>query len=340
MKVLGLGLPQSAELDSHEFVNSNLANATPFGYDVIIVDGHQSLYQGSLNTTAAGQRWNDAISKWSGGKRTIIVMMYQLTSSYLTWISNDIEFTKVTLAIEEAGWGNFLGNVTSSDPVVKKFLNDNKSEFSVSMYLKVNDSLKSITVNSGVDNSLLTSFTYEKDDLKVVFIPYLNPANLSKLINAYQSPSSVWSIEEATELQRNISDTDAQINALDKERDELYEKLNKVNSEVTSVIESDIYLGRAISHFDAARFSEHPNPESYYGAIEAVENAFASEREMREVLNLSKNYVGKVTQRANSFRHEAKDGQGPTPLSAEEVTDFNERLNHIISSYIDYLMNK
>lgn len=41
--------------------------------------------------------------------------------------------------------------------------------------------------------------------------------------------------------------------------------------------------------------------------------------------------------RANEFRHEAKSGVPPAPLTPEEVTDLSERVNKVISSYIQHL---
>lgn len=263
-----------------------------------------------------------------------------MTHSSLQWLPVEpvdrITFQK----LESAGNSKYLGNILSTDPSIRRFLTENKDNFLINTHLNYDSDDERLTVNSSVDSSILTSFNYTLDDLEVIFIPQTALLNLQTLLNALDTPANAWGISDADELVDKMTLIDEQINQLNLERDGIYEELNLINTKISDTISSDVYLTRAISHYDATKSAEQPSPESYYGAVEAIENAFKSEREMREELGLAKNYVDKVMRRANDFRHESKNGQSPTPLSSEEVQDLNQRVNHIVSSYIHYLLEK
>jgi hypothetical protein len=339
MKVLSLSAGTNSG-DAHQFTHSTLKDATPFGYDLIVVNPHniQGLY-GSNNRGSVQARWRNAIKKWSSGKRKIIIYMDALETEGLMWLPLNQDALNTFAGLEAVGSSNYLGNVTSIEPVLRHFLTQNKQHFTINTYLKYDDPNQNITVHSGVDETLVTSFTYKDDFIELIFIPRLPLANLVGLINTLDQPASSWGVSSADEINQQISDIDAQINELYSSRDTLNEELGRLNASISTTIESDVYLTRAISHYDASKSTENPSPESYYGAIEAIENAFDSERDMREKLDLSKAYIDKVMRRANEFRHEAKSGQPATPLTAEEIADLSERVNKVISSYIQYLLN-
>lgn len=340
MKVLSLnaGTDNSSV---HQLINSNLESTTPFGYDLIVVNpsSRAGLY-GTNQRELIQRRWSNAIKKWSSGKRKIIIFMDSLETEDLMWLPLNQDALNTFAGLEAVGSSDYLGNITSVDPVLRHFITQNKQHFTINTYLKYDTPNPNIIVHSGVDETLVTSFTYKDDFIELIFIPRLSMASLIGLINTLDQPASSWGITSADEINKQISIIDSQINDLYSSRDILNEELNRLNVNISNTIESDVYLTRAISHYDASKSTENPSPESYYGAIEAIENAFDSERDMRDKLDLTKAYVDKVMRRANEFRHEAKSGQPPTPLTTEEVTDLSERVNKVISSYIQYLLNR
>jgi len=265
--------------------------------------------------------------------------MNALETEDLMWLPLNQAALDTFAGLEAVGSSDYLGNVTSVDPVLRHFITQNKQHFTINTYLRYDIPNPNIIVHSGVDESLVTSFTYKDNSIELIFIPKLPLTNLIGLINTLNQPASSWGISSADEINRRISDIDGQINDLYSSRDALNEELGRLNNSISTTIESDVYLTRAIGHYDASKSTENPSPESFYGAIEAIENAFDSERDMREKLDLTKSYVDKVMRRANEFRHETKSGQAPTPLTTEEVTDLSERVNKVISSYIQYLLN-
>lgn len=312
----------------------------PFGYDLVVVNpaDRHGMYGPTGNQSLLGSRWSNALSKWANGKRRVLILMNNLTYAELAWLPIDANTMMALAQLESAGQGNFLGNVTSVEPLIRRFLTDNKQAFTVNTYLRYDTPDPYITVNSSVDSTLLTSFTYKKDGLEIIFIPFLDPSHLSTLFASLDTPANAWGLPAAQNLVNELSGIDEAINQLHAKRDSLYQELNELNAGISKVIESDVYLTRAIGHYDATKASENPSPEGYYGAIEAIEKAFSSERAMQEELELSKSYVDKVMRRANEFRHEAKSGQAPTALTNEEISDFNVRVNKVISSYINYLL--
>jgi hypothetical protein len=340
MKVLSIAAGGGQGLD-HEVTNSNLESSTPFGYDLIVVNpaNSGSMY-GTNSRGGVDKRWKNAIAKWVNTKRKIIVLMYGLDHSALSWLPID-ETSRITLmGLEPAGNSDYLGNIVSAEPFIRRFLTENKQHFSINTYLRYDVPNPNIAINSCVDATLATSFTYRKNDLEILFVPWVAMTSLNSIFSSLDTPANAWGITAADELVAKISKIDDEINVLHTQRDALYKELADLNADISSVIGTDVYLSRAIGHYDAAKGSENPTPENYYGAVEAIENAFSSEREMREGLGLSKAYVDKVMRRANDFRHEAKSGQAPTPLTTDEISDFSERVNKIISSYIQYILNK
>lgn len=339
MKILSLRAAAPTDT-SHQFTSSDLHGSTPFGYDLLLVNpsSSQHLY-GSNSHATINSRWQDAIAKWSNGKRKVIIFMDRVDSNTLHWLPIDQD-TRTTLAgLQSVGVSDYIGNISSTDPILRHFITEHKPHFIVNTYLKYEATNPHITVHSGVDESLVTSFTYKKDLVEIVFLPTLPMANLIGYINTLDQPANSWGVASAEEINSKISAIDGQINELFTSRDELNRELSSLNDSISSTIESDIYLTRAIGHYDATKSTEHPSPESFYGAVEAIENAFNSEREMREKLGLTKAYIDKVMRRANEFRHEAKNGQPPTPLTAEEVSDLSSRVSKVISAYIQYLLN-
>lgn len=340
MKVLSIAGGTGGD-PGHEVVNSNLELSTPFGYDLIVVNpGNSSSMYGTNSHGRVDTRWKNAITKWANTKRKIIVLMHRLDHSALNWLPID-QMSRIALkSLEAVGNSDYLGNVISTEPPIRRFLSENKQHFQIDTYLRYDAPDPNITINSCVDSTLATSFTYRKNNVEIIFVPLIAMANLNSIFSSLDTPANAWGITAADELVAKISNIDGEVNELHARRDALYKELGDVNSSISNIIEGDVYLARAIGHYDAAKGSENPTPESYYGAVEAIENAFSSEREMREGLGLSKIYVDKVMRRANDFRHEAKSGQAPTPLTADEVSDFNQRVNKIISSYIQYILNK
>lgn len=325
----------------HEIVSSSLEQSTPFGYDLIVVcAGSKPNIYGTHSYGVIDRRWKNAITKWANPKRKIIVLMHKLDRSVLDWLPIDDKGQMTLMGLELAGNSNYLGNITSTDPVIRRFLTDNRQSFNVDTYLRYDTPNPNITINSCVDMTLITSFTYKEGKLEIIFVPLIAMSNLNNIFSSLDTPANAWGIGAADELVAQISEIDSEINALHVKRDDVYEQLGNLNAAISGVIDGDVYLSRAIGHYDAAKGSEDPTPESYYGAIEAIENAFSSEREMREELGLSKGYIDKVMRRANDFRHEAKNGQAPNPLTDDEIADFNQRTNSIISSYIQYILDK
>jgi len=326
----------------HNFKQTTLNDSTPFGYDLVIVNtaSAMAMYGISQGHTEINRRWKNFITKWSDGNRKIIILGDNLDINALQWLPIGLSAMNSLGHLESAGNGTFLGNIISTDPFLRRFLTENKDSFRVNRYLRCeNLENTNITPNSGVDASLLTSFTYKKDGLEIIFLPPIPMQNLLSIFSSLDTPANAWGITAADELTSSISTIDGKINTLHARRDALYEELNTLNARIAETIGGDVYLSRAISHYDATRASENPSPESYYGAVEAIENAFSSEREMRDELGLTKAYVDKVMRRANEFRHEAKSGAAPTPLTDDEISDLNERVNKIISCYIQYLLS-
>lgn len=339
MKVLSIaaGAPPAT---SHSVSQSNLHNSTPFGYDAIIADtaSTHAMY-GTNSPNSVDARWKNAIAKWANGRRKIIVLMRSMNLSSLNWLPID-QSARITLSkLESAGTGNYLGDVTSADSLLRHFLLENKDDFHITTYLRHDDEDETISVNSNVDSTLITSFTYKKDKVEIIFIPYLPPQNLDRLFTSLNQPANAWGIEEAENIKKELATIDTEIDALYSKRDALNQQLIDINQKINSTINSDLYLTRAIGHFDATKSTDNPSPESYYGAVEAIEKAFESERQMRETLGLTKGYIDKVMRRANEFRHEAKSGQPPAQLTTDEINDFNERVNVVISKYIQHILN-
>lgn len=340
MKVLSIN-SESYVSPNHEVINSSLYSSTPFGYDVIVVNpSNSSAMYGANSTQLLNTRWKNSLEKWSDGKRKIIIFLDGASYHSLLWLPIPPVNLVTFQSLESAGNSNYLGNILSTDPVTRRFLTQNKDHFNINTHLNYDSEDENLTVNSSVDSSILTSFNYSIGNLEVIFIPTTAMSNLQPLLDALDTPANAWGISGADDLLEKMSSIDQEINELNLQRDVIYANLNAVNTKISETISSDVYLTRAISHYDATKSTEQPSPESYYGAVEAVENAFVSEREMREELGLTKSYVDKVMRRANDFRHEAKSGQSPSPLSDEEIQDLNQRVNHIISSYIQYLLKK
>jgi hypothetical protein len=340
MKILSIAAGTGTGIN-HDVDNSTLDSSTPFGYDLILINpGNPSSMYGTNSRGHVDSRWKNAITKWANPKRKIIVLMNRLSQSSLHWLPIDNRSLLALMGLEDAGTSNYLGNVVSTEPLIRRFLTENKSQFKINTYLRYDTPDTNIIANSQVDDTLVTSFTYKKDNLEIIFVPLIAMPSLGSIFSSLDTPVNAWGITDADDLMAKISQIDAEINELHNKRDTIDKELSGLNTQISSTIESDIYLSRAIGHYDAAKGSENPTPEGYYGAVEAIENAFSSEREMREQLGLSKAYVEKVMRRANDFRHETKSGQAPTPLSSEEISDFNQRVNKIISSYIQYLLDK
>lgn len=339
MKILSIATGASPTT-SHSVTQSNLYNSTPFGYDAIIVNtANTSAMYGTNSPNSVDTRWKNAIEKWANGKRKIIVLMENMRLPSLNWLPID-QIAKTTLSkLESAGTGNYLGDVSSVDSLLRHFLLENKDDFRISTYLRYDDVDETISVNSGVDSTLITSFTYKKDKVEIIFIPHLPPQKLDRLFTGFDQPANAWGIEEAENIKKELAAIDTEIDALYSKRDGLNQQLIDINQKINSAINSDLYLIRAIGHFDATKSTDNPSPESYYGAVEAIEKAFESEHQMRETLGLTKGYVDKVMRRANEFRHEAKSGQPPAQLTTDEINDFNERVNAVISKYIQHILN-
>jgi hypothetical protein len=326
---------ESGALESYTF--SNLVTSTPYGHDIIVINPtHVSSFIGTHGTGEAINRWSEYLPRWLGGHHKLIVVLEPNLGNNYTW-QNLPNFSPDN--IQTAGHNPYIRSVVASDGYTKSFLNDNDEFFDVQAYYTENANVPNIHPNSFVDEGLLTSFSWKSQDKEVIFIPTIALSRIFKLVQSLESGSTQWSIQPAKELQSKINGVDGKIQQLEEQKSQLSDSLIAVNNSVNTLINSDLYLKRSINSFSRTQSSDSPNPENFYEAIEAVENAFQSEREMRENLGVTKSKIDKVMRRTNQFRHVAKDGQPPEPLSQEEITEFTQIVDDIIHKYIEYLYN-
>ncbi len=325
--------------DVHKIHSSTLAGSTPFGHDIIVVipSPASSIYGTNSGHAAINQRWQDYLDKWMNeGHKIIVLMNAAISRQNLKWLPiNEFALSN----FREAGTSQYIGSVTSSSYSIKEFLKTNSQNFTVvTHYLFENED--GVHPNSSVDPTLLTSFTYKEGNKEIIFLPYTGMSNLDSLISALDTSVNKWELPEIESVEKELADTDNQITDLEAKRAEIQKRLSSLNHKVDDLINTDIYLGRSIRHYEAASNSQNPNPEDYYEAIEAIENAFTSERVMQSTLGFSKNFINKIMRRANEFRHVATSGEMPTPLTIEEIHEFNSNVREVILAYLKYLFDK
>jgi hypothetical protein len=313
---------------------STLGQTTPFGYDLIVVNPRSvSTFIGN-GASAVNARWIDHLHRWLGGHHKLIVTLQPHDGANYAWLAlRNFNPSQIT----EVGHTRYLGTITATDGYVKSFLSSNIGQFTVSAYYQPHDNHPEIVPNSIVDDGLLTSFSWKMDNKEIIFIPPAPLDVIYKFINALELGSTQWILKPAIELQEKINSIDEKIQHLENDKTTLTDELIAVNNKVNSLLEEDVYLNRSINSYSRTQSTDSPNPENFYEAIESIEKAFESERQMQQTLGVTKTTVDRVMRRTNEFRHVARTGKTPEPLTEQEKSDFSKAVQDIIQKYIEYL---
>jgi hypothetical protein len=336
MKVLLLGFSRIVNLP-FEATFSTLSNSSPFGYDLIIANPSSlSNIRGGDDNTAL-IRWYQSLPKWLGGEHRLIVMLMPPHGNNYIWLTlegldqNDFE---------DCGDNSYVGEIIALDSRIRNALRDNQTTSRVMCHYRPSQSNPNIIYNSRVGDGLYSSITWKQNDKEVIFLPNFDNEGLIKFVQSFGDISSKWTVSQHMEIEQDITNISEQIRELESQKTSKLEKLHMLNTKVKNIIEGDIYLQRSISSFSLTQSTENPNPENFYEAIEAIENAFSSEREMREKLAISKTFIDKVMRRTNDFRHISQTGEEPKPLTPEEIRDFTQKVKEIINKYLQFLYDE
>jgi len=332
--------------DNVDIVESKLDLSTPFGYDVVLVDPETvSALTHGKKYTAAFARWRAFIEKYLNQGNPLFVLSRPASSEtdpYTHSSINNYHWINIDLASDKfssIGASEHIGMVTAKDKNLKRYLLEAKH--SIRSYYRAKDEKDQFEVLSKIDDEFITSFRVKTSTSTVTFLPYTEDEDiLLRLISSYGSPTARWDIKETEVLKGKIEKIDKKINSLSDEKDELEEELNKSQKSLEETISNDVYLTRAIAAIDRAKHDPSPNPEDFYECIENIERAFDSEHEMREKLDVPKSFIDKVMRRTNQFRHAQKEGKEPDPLSKDEISDFINRCERVISYYLQFTTNK
>jgi len=339
MKVLGIGVMAHPSF-AHKMTASTLGDSSPFGYDLIIVDPNPrvNILGNGHNRDIEWARWRTSLSKWMNeNHRVIVIIRPDDNSGSYNWLPLS---NFASSRMQAVGINSYIGDVIAPDIYVKNFLNSNKDSFSVVAHYINDTEAENIIPGSRVDPTLLTSFTYREASMEVIFLPPTSLLNLNSIVSALDASSNRWKISNISELESRLSVLNSQMAELEQDHYKLEQDLLSLNQTVDSIVSGDVYLSRSIRHFEQTQGVEKPNPEDFYEAIEAIEKVFSSEREMRDTLGFSKNYIDAITKRTNEFRHVARSGEPPVELTAEEITGFTQKTHEVITSYIKYLFDK
>lgn len=337
MKVLAIGFGRN--VSSFQPDIKPMGDTTPFGYDTIIINPVISplLYGQEVTAQVTTSRWKNYLQKWFTKGHRIIVLArpHDFVSGDISnygWLPDSLN-----ISVNEfvgSGSSPYLGSITTRQSNIRTYLSDSSNDHRVVAHFDASYSGDDIAVNSQIDSEMITSFTYKTGTVEIIFVPTVGLSKLEKLVSSFETSSNRWTIPDAQSLEENIAGLDDQIKGLEDAKHALQDQIKQLNEHVQDLITTDIYLGRAVSAFEAVQGEESPEPEKFYEALEAVENAFNSEREMREELGFSKTKIGTLTRRTNEFRHVAKSGQVPNPLTVEEIQEFTSLIEDIISAYI------
>jgi uncharacterized protein YukE len=341
MKVLAIGFKRAAHTLTGVDYRS-LGDTTPFGYDTVIVNAVGGSQQfGDSESGSVTIRWKAYLEKWLSSNHRIIVIIHPFdfhsgqTAHNYNWLPElGIDY----MSFVDSGTSEYIGSVVAQDSYVKRYLEGHQHKVIAHFnYIDDNDAVR---VNSKIDEEIVTSFSYKTENREIIFIPPTTSSNnLRDLLNSFELASNRWKVPDVEAIEDNIREIEHEIEGLEVRRSTLNAEVKNLNDEVENLINTDIYLGRAVRAYEFVQEQENPVPEKFYEALEAIEMAFDSEREMRDELGFSKTRIGKLTRRTNEFRHVSKSGETPTPLTADEVTDFTSLIEEVISSYIKKLRN-
>lgn len=342
MKVLFVGFSHNSNLPI-EADFKTLDDASPYGYDYIVVD------PSTLSTVTGGNgiaktiiRWHHDLQRWKSPQHKIIVMQrpYEPHGDLhnYSWLGAK---GIISQYFQPSGTDAFLGDIVAKRSFIKNYLTDFSADYHVSSYYKPTSVSEGFEPNSLVTANVYSSFIWsDENSFEIIFIPPSTAPAIAHLIQAIGHGLSNWKLPQTVDIEEKISDIEHQVIKLEAQKRTHEESLLAVSNNINYLLETDIYLQRAVSSYTQVSGTENPNPEKYYEAIESIENAFSSEREMQESLTVSKSFVNKVMRRANEFRHVAKSGDSPQPLTQEEKTEFDTKIEQIIKKYINYLYDK
>jgi len=345
MRALLVNIPSTVAIPSNiEATFSNMMLKSPFGFDVIVVDPTTLPdVMGGGNLTEHVDRWKESLDKWLAGHNKLIVLLRPFMAhghlDNYSWLPiNIVRGNK----IEDCGFNNFVGDIVTKEHRLRNYLSLHNLVVRAHFRPKVDENdFEPVEPLSQIDPELLTSFVWSDGDKEIFFVPSSTLDNMYELVSSFGGGGGLsWDTTESRDLAGKIEEIDSQMNELEGSKTALSEKLNNAYSKVDGLIQQDVYLERAINSYNLAKTSENPDPDNFYEAIEGIEKAFPSERKMQEELGLTKNFIDKIMSRTNEFRHVAKDGKAPQPLTQEEVEDFAGRVEKVISSYIQYLYDK
>lgn len=342
MKTLLLDLeipPVPAE--EFKITKSHLRGSNCFDYDLIIVQtGNPEILYGSSSDAEVGQiaaRWRKQLPQWFKQGKILIVLLspfkrYGGLDNYI-WLPFDIPIGE----FQDVGIGNNIGDITAENILIRDFLESNTFGITthIEAELREGKGLSLISTNS------FTSFQIERNGALILFIP--RPENLANLFSLARSVGSItlnFKVEDLVKAEEELAHFVSEESEIRSKKEEAEKKVIEISLRVQNLVNLDIPARKAIALYEKIKLQDKPNPPDFYEVIEHLERAFESEREMRDILRIPKAKIDKVMSRATKFRHVQKEGQEPTPLSDEEISEFKSILQEAIEKYIAYRYSK
>lgn len=229
---------------------SNFTDASPFGFDFVVVNTVSDMGYAGSDHRAAVLRWREFLPKWMVGHHKIVVILQpyrgnSVTSSNYYWLP--IEGFAPN-QIVPCGNNNFLGTITAQDSYVKNFLRDYETNFSVSSYLQSETVDANIVPNSQVDDQYLTSFSWKSEGKEVIFIPPISTTRIYEFLQSLQVGSTQWKVAATGILENQINQQDAQVQALEETKRGLIDNLNSVNLKVNNLLKMKFICDEQLIH--------------------------------------------------------------------------------------------